>query len=105
MSVPDDLAGLAARSRKAEAVGNVVQAALELLQQALAGHTLGARGLLKIIAELFFKREVDALGLLFLAELQAVAHDLGPTVLAVLTGREVALFDCALLGETLLSLE
>ena len=43
-----------------------------------AGHALGARGLLKVVAELAFLGEVDSLGLLLLAQLQAVAYDLWP---------------------------
>ncbi len=43
VSVANDLASLAARCGKTHAEGNVVQAALQLLQEQFAGDTLGAR--------------------------------------------------------------
>ena len=101
MSVTHQLARLAARERKTQALNNSIQSPLELLQQGFAGHAFGARGLFKVITELFFQREVHALGLLFLAQLQAVTHNLGLTVLAMLAGGKIALFHRALLAEAL----
>jgi hypothetical protein len=49
--------------------------------------------------------EVDALGFLLLAELQAIAHNLCLAIFAVLAGSEIALFDRTLVGETFCALE
>ena len=89
------------RGGEAQAVDDVVETALELLQQDLAGDALGAAGLLEVVAELAFQHEVDALGLLLFAQLQAVADDLGLAVFAMLAGNEVALLDGALFGVAL----
>ena len=99
VAVANDLAGLAARDGKAQPVGHVVQTALQLLDEQFAGDAAGAVGLLVVLAELAFEREVHALGLLLLVQLQAVAHDLGLAIFAVLAGRKVALLDRATVGE------
>ena len=75
------------------------------MQQQLAGYTLGARGLLEVVAELPFLGEVDALGFLLLAQLQAIAHNLGFAVLAVLARSEIALLDWAFIGKAFWPLE
>src|SRR6266550_4751983 len=72
-----------------------------LLQQQFAGDAGTARGLLEVVAELVFQREVDALGLLLFAQLQAVTHNLGLAVFTVLAGGEVALLHRTLVGKTL----
>ena len=72
VSVANDLAGLAARHREAEAVADVVQAGLKLLEQEFAGHAGLVGGLLVVRAELGLQREVDALRLLLLTKLEAV---------------------------------
>src|SRR6476646_10534139 len=59
------------------------------------------RDCLKVVAELVFQGEIHALGLLLFPELQAVAHDFGFAVLAMLAGSEVALFHGALVSKTL----
>ena len=60
--------------------------------------TPGRAGCLLVVgAELAFQREVDALGLLLLAQLQTVAYDLRLAVAAVLAGGEVALLNRAFL--------
>ena len=83
-----------ARGREAHAVDGVVEAALEQLQQRLAGDAAaGALGLLEVAAELIFEHAVDALDLLLLAQLHAVADHLGLARAAVLAGRHVALLD------------
>ena len=101
VAVANDLASLAARDGEAEPEGHVVQAPLQLLDEQFAGDARGAVGLLVVLAELAFEREVHALGLLLLVQLQAVAHDLGLAVFAVLAGGEVALLDRATVGEAL----
>ena len=103
--VTHQLASLATRSCEAEPEYNVVQTTLELLQEYFAGYAFGARGFFKIVAELAFLREVDALCFLLLAELQAVAYDFGLTVFPVLAGGEIPLFDGALVGEALRAFE
>src|ERR1017187_9994297 len=105
VTVADQLTGLAPRYGKAEAVDHVIEAALQLLQQYLAGDASGAGGAFKVVAELFFLSKVDALRLLFLAKLQPVADDFGLAVLAVLAGSEITLFDRTFIGEALCAFE
>ena len=99
------LTGLAARSRKTESEHDVVEATFQLLQEHFTGHAFGARGFLKVVAELAFLREVDSLCFLLLAELQAVAYDFGLTIFAVLARGKVPFFDGALVGEALRAFE
>ena len=106
VSVTNNLARLAARNRKTEAVSNVVETRLELLQEQFAGDAGLVGSLLVVGAELGLEREVDALGLLLLAKLQTVADNLLDLLgLAVLSRGEVALFDGALVAKALRSLE
>ena len=106
VSVANDLAGLAAATREAEAVADVVEAGLKLLEQEFAGDAGLVRGLLVVGAELGLQGEVDALRLLLLAKLQAVADDLLHLAgLAMLAGGEVALLNGAFVGEAFGSLE
>src|SRR5271157_1618325 len=105
VAVAHDLARLAPRNRKAQAIHHVVQAAFELLQQQFAGDASGTGGLLEVVAELAFLGEVRALRLLLLAKLKPVAHDLGLAVFTVLAGREIALFDRTFVGVALCALE
>jgi hypothetical protein len=75
-------------------------------EQEFAGNAGLVGGLLVVGPELGLEGEVDALGLLFLAELQTVTDDLLHFAgLAVLAWGEVALFDGAFLGEALGALE
>src|SRR5215217_705091 len=71
--VVDELARLAPRGGEARAVDRVVEAALQQAQEVLARDTLHARRALEVVAELPFEHEVDALDLLLLAQLKAVA--------------------------------
>ncbi len=105
VTVTHELAGLPARDSKTEAIHHVVETTLQLLKQHLAGHTLGACGALEVVAELLFLGEVDALRLLLLAKLQAVAYDFRLAVLAVLTGSKIALFNRTLVREALCAFE
>jgi hypothetical protein len=75
------------------------------LQQRLAGDAAGPLRLLEVAAELVLEHAVDALDLLLLAQLHAVAGHLLLARLAVLAGREVALLDAALLRVAALALE
>ena len=86
MAVAHELPRLRARGREAEAVDHVVEAPLEQLQQRLAGDAARAVGHLEVAPELVLEHPVDALDLLLLAQLQAVAHELRLAQLAVLPG-------------------
>ena len=61
-------------------------------------------GALEVEAELALEQAVDALDLLLLAKLHAVAEDLG-TAAAMLAGRVVAALDRALVLETAVALQ
>jgi hypothetical protein len=105
VAVTHQLARLTAGSSKAETKYNAVQAAFELLQEQFASNALRARGLLEVVAELTFLREVNTLGLLLFAQLQTVTYDFGLAVLAMLAGSKVTLFNGALVAETLSAFE
>src|SRR5262249_49877272 len=74
-------------------------------QQRDAGDPARPLGGLEVAAELVLEHAVDALDLLLLAKLQAVAGELRLPRLAVLPGREGALLDRALFGLAALALE
>src|SRR6202050_4282670 len=99
--VPHQLPRLTPRLREAQAENHIVETPLKLLQKQFAGDATSARGFLEVIAKLAFEREVDALGFLLLAQLQAIANDLGLAVFPMLSGSEVALLDGTLIAETL----
>jgi hypothetical protein len=92
---------LAPRNSEAEAEDNIVEAAFELLEQFRAGHTLGTGSVLKVVAELAFLGEVNALRFLFFAQLKTVAYDFGLLVFPVLAGSEVALLNGTFVAEAL----
>src|SRR5882672_3391560 len=85
--VPDELAGLGAVVRETEPEDHVVETALQHLQQHLAGHALGARRLLEVVAELALHDAVHAARLLLLAQLRTVVGLLDPAALTVLARR------------------
>src|SRR5262249_19034724 len=91
--------------REPETIGDVVETALQQLQQRLAGDAAGALGLLEVPAELILEHAVDTLHLLLLAQLDSVSRELRLARLAVLTRREVPFLDRALLGVAALALE
>src|SRR3984893_5727864 len=93
------LSRLAPGLRKAEAVDNIVQPPLQLLQEQFAGDASGARRLFKVIAELALLGKVNALGFLLFAQLQTIAYDLGLAVLAMLSRGEVTLLDRTFVAE------
>src|SRR5581483_4347117 len=100
MAMANQLTRLTTGNSKSHAVNNAVETALKLLQQDFAGNTLRADGFLEIIPELAFLGEIHALGFLFFAQLQAIAHNLRFSVLAMLAGGKVALFDGTLVAMT-----
>src|SRR5581483_3749721 len=105
MPVTHELSRLAAGDPEPHAQHDAVKAPLKLLQKHFTGHTLSARSLLEIISELAFLREINPLGLLLFAQLQAVADDFGLAVFTVLAGREVTLLDRTFIAETFRPLE
>ncbi len=105
VAVAHELPRLRPRRGEAEAVGDVVEPPLEQLQQRLAGDAARPLRLLEVAPELVLEHAVDALDLLLLAQLHAVAGQLRLARLAVLPGREVALLDRALLRVAALALE
>src|SRR5258708_613124 len=105
VAVANELPRLGAGGGEAEAVGDVVQAPLEHHQQVLAGDAAAPVGLLEVGAELRLEHAVDALDLLLLPQLQALAEPAAAAARAVLAGREVAALDRALLLEAAVALQ
>src|SRR5208282_5194784 len=66
---------------------------------------LEADSLLEIIPELAFLGKVDAFGLLFFAQLQTVAYNLGLLVFPVLSGSEVAFLNRTFVAKALRALK
>src|SRR5262245_33551867 len=105
MPVAHQLARLRPRRREPQPVDDVVKPPLEQLQERDAGDAARPLRRLEITAELILQDAVDALDLLLLAQLQAVAGELRLPGLAVLAGRKVPLLDRALLCVAPLALE
>jgi len=101
VTVAHQLARLAPGARESEAIDNVVQPTLELLQELFAGDAFGSSGILKVVAELAFLGEVNTLSLLFFTQLKAVANHLGFAVLPVLSGGKIALLDGTFVAKAL----
>src|SRR6476646_10466500 len=78
VAVHDQLAGVAAGAGEAGAVDDVVQAALEQLEQVVTGLALPARGLGVVVVELLLQHAVGEAGLLLLAQLEEVLALLDP---------------------------
>src|SRR6266850_2097454 len=105
VAMADDLPALATREREVDAIQDVVEPALQHLEQHLAGHAMGLGGLREIVSELPLEQTVDLAGLLLLAQLLSVVRFLDPPALAVLPGRVAASLDRTLVGETACALE
>src|SRR6476661_5952662 len=105
MAVANELPRLRPRRGQPEPVDDVVEAAFEQLQQRLAGDPARPVRHLEIAAELVLQHAVDSLDLLLLAQLQTVAHELRLPQLAVLSRRQVALLNRALLRIAALPLQ
>ena len=105
VSVAHKLPRLPARHRKAKPVHDVVEPALQLLQEHPAGNAARTRGLLKVIPELPFLREIHALRFLLFTQLQTVANDFGLTVFSMLSGSKIALLDRTFIAEALRAFE
>src|SRR4051812_26150344 len=104
VAVADQLAGLAARGREAEADEHVVEAALEQQEQVLAGDAGLPGGALVVVAELLLEHAVVAARLLLLAQLHTVLGLLLAPA-PVVAGRVRAPLDAALVGQAALALE
>src|SRR3954451_1359115 len=102
--VADELAGLAPRGGEAETDEDVVEAALEQREQVLARDALLARRAVVVARELLLQDAVVPLGLLLLAELDAVLALLLAAA-AVVAGRGGAARDAALVRQAALALE
>src|SRR6266567_2397476 len=105
MTMAYQLPCLAARNPESQPQNDAVQPALELLQQQFASNALSARRFFEIIAELGFLSEIDALGLLLLAQLQTITDNLGFAVLAMLARSKIALLNGTLVSEALRAFE
>src|SRR6266542_6492910 len=68
------LAGLPARGGKASAVNCVIQPTFQQKQQVLACNSLHARSAFKVVTELSFENEIDALYFLLFAQLLAISN-------------------------------
>src|SRR6185503_4827086 len=105
VTMSHQLTRLRPRRREAQAIRHVVEPALEQLQQRLTGDAAGPLRLFEVEAELILEHAVDALHLLLLAKLHAVALQLRLAGLAMLTRCEVALLNRAFFGVAALALE
>ena len=77
VAVADNLPRLRAAGGQAPAVDDIVQPALQDVEQVFAGDALYAGGLIKYIAELGFRQAIVTPCFLLLAKLQAVADNFG----------------------------
>src|SRR5207253_20573 len=105
VSVTHQLARLTAGNPEAQPVDDIVQTPLQRLQQFRTRHTFGFDRVLEVVPELAFLGEVDAFSLLFFAQLQTVAYNLGLLVLPMLSGSEVAFLNRTLVAEALGALQ
>src|SRR3954451_10460383 len=104
VAMADQLPGLAAGCREAEADQDVVQAALEEAQQVLARNTLLPARPVVVSRDLLLEHLVVALGLLLLAQLRPVLGLAHPAS-AVLARRIGAALDAALVAEAARALQ
>ena len=105
VTVADELARLGVIAREAHAVDDVVEPALEQLDQRVTRDARRLERLVVVAAELALGDAVDALDLLLLAQLLAVVRALAAAVLAVLARRIRAALVAALVRVATLSLE
>jgi hypothetical protein len=92
---------LTPRDAETHPENDVVKAAFELLEQLFTRDSLGADGVLEVVAELPFLGEINALGFLFFAQLQTVANHLGLFIFPVLSGSKIAFFNGTFIAEAL----
>src|SRR6185503_2478405 len=94
MTVIHQLSRLPARSGETGAIHRVIQSPLEEEQKVLTGDALHPGRAFEVVAKLSFEDEVDALYLLLLAQLLAIANECFTATqrVAVLSGRLRAAF-------------
>jgi hypothetical protein len=102
----DELTRLRAARRQIQTIDDVVQTALEQLQERLAGLTRNAGRLAEVVLELRFVHAVIAAHLLLLAQLTAVFGNLLTLfALRLLSGRRAAAFNRALFAQAAIAFE
>src|SRR5579864_4805622 len=104
MAVADQLPGLGAGEREAEAMDDVVQPPLEQRRQVLPRVALAALGSGEIAAELPLEHSVVVLHFLLLAQVQPIIGQL-PAARLILPGRNIAALDRAFRGVATSALE
>src|SRR5688572_16209208 len=95
MPVANELPRLVVCRCETQPDDDVVEPALELGQQFLAGDAFPPDSLLEIGAKLAFENAVHSLHLLFFSKLEAVSDNLGLAGVPVLTRRDVAFLNGA----------
>jgi hypothetical protein len=85
------LTGSTTSGSYAQTINDVVQTALQVLEENLTGNTTGAGCLLEHVAELVLQHTVCVLCLLLLSKHDTILGGLATTVVTVLAGREVTL--------------
>ena len=83
MRVTDQLTGLGAAHGKAQTIDHVIQTGLQDRQQVITGDARLLVGHLEVVTELALQHAVIALGLLLLAQLQAILGQLLVSSIAV----------------------
>ena len=91
VAVTDELTSCSACGCDAKAEDDVVQTAFEVLKENLTGDAVRAGSLVEHITELSLEHAIGVLGFLLLSKHDAVLRGLATTVVAMLSGREVAL--------------
>src|SRR5207247_8824538 len=95
VAVRDKLPGLSMGCGETETDESIVQTPFELCQEVFAGDTLLPDGFFEIRPELIFEDAVDTLHLLLFPELQPVADEFRPSIVAVLSRLQISLLDSA----------
>jgi hypothetical protein len=89
--VVDELTCSAAGRSDAQTINDVVEAALQVLEEDYTGDATGAGCLLEHVAELLLQYTIGVFSLLLLSKHDAILGGLAATVVAVLARREVTL--------------
>jgi hypothetical protein len=99
------LSSLVAGRREPEPANNVVEPALEADEQCLTGDSLFLCRFVKVVGKLVLENSIDAFHLLFFAQLNPVSNRFGAMIVAMLSRREITLFDCAGVPEAAVPLQ
>ena len=95
MSMGNQLPGLISRRSKSQSKYYVIQSAFQEDQKRFASDSFPLFSSFKVIGKLIFKHSVNALNLLFLAELHPIPNNFWSMISAVLSWRKVAFLDGA----------